>query len=621
MCILFYLIMHLILSSIEDEDDDEEDEDEDEDSYDDDSDSNGNETRSARIKTEATSSDVTQGKKKKKKKKRIRKLDAQLDEDDLLLIRESKGEDVSYEEARRREAAEEALKRKEEAERKRRTVVAQTEKELRKGLFNEDDDFEEESSKGTKQKEAYLSKSQQQQKQKQQQQRHKQSRAEDEFDEDALDDFIEDDIGDDVEDDYGTTGMRRRRRNHGWGYDDDDDLDYGGAARGGRISEAQWNEANEIFGIDYANVIGGIGGEGEEHDAEWSSKKHRYREQGVGVDMAGESEEEEEEEEEGSEGEALFGSDEDVPSRREAAKQRRLAREKQKQQRNQQRLERNAEKRRALLRRAYEPIVLVENFCTPMDDEIRKKDVPERFQIMSSSSRMSDFDTVEEDADALEESSMWIMAKIPEIATEFFSTTSASDKEKNINAMQTDEIELLKHQKDILESIQCAVKYMKQEKLEPEFIRMYRQDYVTSKAVREHLYDVMDQNIEWNKVQHLRVKAENLLTNFASTASKYQVSTTTLQESSNTTEADEALNIARERLNDAVRQEARASEELQRFQQENQTHLEDDNSDADDLFGESDEDGVRFLCSQNFYGFLISCDIVGSKPSILFCNR
>jgi transcription elongation factor SPT6 len=238
-----------------------------------------------------------------------------------------------------------------------------------------------------------------------------------------------------------------------------------------------------------------------------------------------------------------------------------------------------------------------------MDDEIRKKDIPERFQIMTSSSRMSDFDAIEEDADALEERAMWIMAKIPEIATEFFSTTSASDNDNSINAMQTDEIELLKHQKDILESIQCALKYMKQEKLEPEFIRKYRQDYVTSKAVREHLYDILDQNIEWNKVQLLRIKAENLLANFASTASKYQLSTSTMHESSNSKEADDALNIARERLDEAVRQEARASEELKRFQQENQTHLEDENSDADDLFGESDEDGVRKFISTNLYGF------------------
>jgi transcription elongation factor SPT6 len=593
---IFIFILHSNPSPIDD-DEEEEEEDDEEDSDDDDSDSNASETRSAKIKTRAAS-DMTLG--KKKKKKRIRKLDAQLDEDDLLLIRESKGEDVSYEEARRRAAAEEALKRKEETERKRRTVVAQTEKELRKGLFNEEDDFVEESSKGTRQIDNYSRKSKQQQKT-QQRQRHKPSRAEDEFDEDALDDFIEDDIGDDVEDEYGAAGMRRQSRNRGWRYDDDDDLDFGGAARGGGISEAQWNEANEIFGIDYANVMGGVGGEGEEDDVEGSSKKHRYRERGVGVDMAGESDEDEEEEEEGSEGEDLFGSDEDVPSRREAAKQRRLAREKQKQQRNQQRLERNAEKRRALLRRAYEPIVLIENFCTPMDDEIRKKDIPERFQIMTSSSRMADFDAMEEDADALEERAMWIMAKIPEIATEFFSTTSASDN--NINTMQTDEIELLKHQKDILESIQCALKYMKQEKLEPEFIRKYRQDYVTSKAVREHLYDVLDQDTEWNKVQLLRVKAENLLANFASTASKYQLSTTTMQESNNSKEADDALNIARERLDEAVRQEARASEELKKFQQENQTHLEDENSDADDLFGESDEDGVRKFISTNFIGF------------------
>ncbi len=498
------------------------------------------------------------------------------------MIRESKGEDVSFEQARRRAAAEEALKRKEEAERKRRTVVAQSEKELRKGLFNEEDDFVEDS-RAAKRKDY----------KKQQQKQYKTPRAEDEFDEDALDDFIEDDIGDGADDDYGAGGIRRRRRARGWGFDDDDDVDFGGVSRamgGGGISEAQWNEANEIFGIDYANVIGGVeGDEEEEGEDAWSRKKKPYREQGVGVDMVGESEEEVSE---GSEGEDLFGSDDDMPTRKEAAKQRRLAREKEKQQRNQQRLERNAEKRRALLRRAYEPIVLIENFCTPMDDEIRKKDIPERFQLMSTS-RLLDLDAVEEDADALEERAMWIMAKIPAIATEFFSS-AASDNNNNFSAMQVDEIELLKHQKDILESIQCALKYMKKEKLEPEFIRKYRQDYVTSKAVRDHLYDVMDQNVEWNKIQLLRGKAENLLTNFASTALKYQAASQP-SDINNNFGSDDTLNIAREKLEEAIRQEARATEELRLFQQENQVHLEDENSDADDLFGDNDEDGVRRL--------------------------
>jgi len=113
-----------------------------------------------------------------------------------------------------------------------------------------------------------------------------------------------------------------------------------------------------------------------------------------------------------------------------------------------------------------------------------------------------------------------------------------------------------------------------------------------SKAVREHLYDVIDRNAEWNKIQHLQNKGDTLLTNLASTAKKYQGSSSNVQGRSHVA-GEESLNVAREKLEEAVKQEAEATEELQLFQEENQAHLEDDNSDADDLFGDEEEDELK----------------------------
>ena len=494
--------------------------------------------------------------------------------------------------------AAEAAARKEEEARRRRTVVAQSERELRKGLFNDEED-EESGGAAPKQRKGLsnnrtIKKSDR-------------PSAADEFDEDAMDDFIEDDIG--GEDDY---GARRRRRTTGWGFDEDDDVGVFGASRGAGISEAQWNEANEIFGMEYSNILG-EGGLGAEQDDDVGKeealgllkkrkkKKDRYRERGVGVDMAGESESEESESDEDLKEETdedLFASDDEGEggaSRelKEAAKQRRQAREAWRQQRRQQRLERKAEKRRALLRRAYEPIVLVEHFCTPMDDEIRKRDIPERFQLAKT---LDVYVAQEEDADTAEEKAMWIMARIPAVAAEFFSTTT------NADTMPPDDSGLLEHQRDILESIQCALKYMTKEKLEPEFIRKYRVDYVTSKAVRENLYDIIDQKAEWNKMQFLRNKADSLLTNFSATARNFQGESSNENKLLCQSSFLEELDVARERLEMAVKQEAGAAEELTLFQEENKLHLEDDNNDVDeDLFGEDEESEVRSKLLSNAF--------------------
>ena len=57
------------------------------------------------------------------------------------------------------------------------------------------------------------------------------------FDEDAMDDFIDDDVG---------AGVRSAYR--------DDDNGMGGS---GGVSKAQINEANDIFGEDFFNIIRG----------------------------------------------------------------------------------------------------------------------------------------------------------------------------------------------------------------------------------------------------------------------------------------------------------------------------------------------------------------------------
>jgi|GWRWMinimDraft_6_1066014.scaffolds.fasta_scaffold55080_2 HPt (histidine-containing phosphotransfer) domain-containing protein len=83
-----------------------------------------------------------------------------------------------------------------------------------------------------------------------------------------------------------------------------------------------------------------------------------------------------------------------------------------------------------------------------------------------------------------------------------------------------------------------------------------------SKAVREHLYDAVDRNAEWNKIQHLQNKGDTLLTNLASTAKKYQGSSSNVQGRSHMT-GEESLNVAREKLEDAVKQ-GNLTKDLQR---------------------------------------------------------
>ena len=89
---------------------------------------------------------------------------------------------------------------------------------------------------------------------------------------------------------------------------------------------------------------------------------------------------------------------------------------------------RRAERRKAKLRRAFEPVHLVEKFCTDRDDKMRAADNPERyygwdpFPLLGDALDPQGSKRKESHAEPEEkEQAMWIIGRIPEIASEFFS--------------------------------------------------------------------------------------------------------------------------------------------------------------------------------------------------------
>jgi hypothetical protein len=64
----------------------------------------------------------------------------------------------------------------------------------------------------------------------------------------------------------------------------------------------------------------------------------------------------------------------------------------------------------------------------------------------------------------------------------------------------------------VLTSIIYALCYISTERLEPEFIRRYRQDVVSSAAVWENPHSVMDEDGEWERMTDAQSKIEGILT-------------------------------------------------------------------------------------------------------------
>lgn len=439
--------------------------------------------------------------KRLKKVRKLKDLD-RLDEDDLALIQESQQVD-------RPPRPEEHVVPK--------SVVAKTAEELRKGLFDDEDDT------ATARPADKV------------QPKKPQERI-DHYDEDGMEDFIDDDIGDQGE----IMASERRSR-----YDDGDEE--------GGVNAAQLTEASEIFGADYLDFM-----EGDHDEDELLGKR------GV-LGLEPESDEE------GlSDDEDLFGEDDDDDDegmggdgqRAEAMRLKREKRKIAKAERRRQGMAKKAEKRKAQLRRVFEPVQLVENFCTERDDEIRQADVPERLFDFATPFYGSNEDglTEQEEAQAL-----WIASRIPAIHNELLAAPSPSLKRK------------------VLEAIAAALRFVHRDRLEPAFIKMYRKDYVTSPAVLDNLYLIMDEDGEWNRVIQARDKVSALLADLNRQVGDVDAGVD-LQKLE---ELQQELEDARLKLDEVAKQESVVKADLEAL-----GNVDDD--DDDELFGDDgDKDEVR----------------------------
>jgi transcription elongation factor SPT6 len=452
--------------------------------------------------------------KRLKKVRKMKDLD-HLDDEDLALIQEAQQVD--------RPDAEEP-----QPQQHAKSVVAKTAEELRKGLFDDDEDAAGGSGAGG----AATSRPAQDR---------QQVRVE-RYDEDGMDDFIEDDIGN-----QGEILASERRA----GYEEEDE-----------VNEAQLTEASEIFGADYLDFM-----EGDQREEEQLMGKSRWRERGGGADLGGD----ESDDDLLSEDEDLFGDDDDEEDeddvdsgqRAEAIRLKREKRKLAKAERRRQSLVKKAAKRKAQLRRVFEPVQLVENFCTERDDDIRQKDVPERLYDLDTPFYGSETDGLTEQE---ERQARWIAARIHDVALELSSASMEYEKRR------------------VLESIAAALRFVHRDKLEPAFIRMYRRDYVTSPSVLAKLYEVLDEDGEWNRLNAAMDKVDDLIKDFG-------------KKSSGAVDDDvdlEALEQLRQELKEAqTKAEETAKQESVVKSDLDALGTVDDDDDDDELFGdEGDKDEV-----------------------------
>lgn len=456
----------------------------------------------------------------KKKRVKKKKTNLELAEEDLDLIAEARGD--TEREAIRREREEAA----------RKTVFGRDQDELHKGLFNDSDEDDDAAATATLKQAP-------------------QRRMVEQYDEDGMDDFIDDDLNDQQQ------IMSSARRE---AYDEE----------GAGVSEAQLNEASEIFGTDYLEFMATDDQNMDDED----DITGKYSERGVGVDLLDSEESSEDDDDD------LFGDDDGgdtvkASQKREALKLKREKRDLARQERRKAKLHQKSAKRKAQLRRAFEPVQLMENFCTDKDDEIRRMDAPERFFEWKTPFHGSTEggEITEEE----EEEAMWIIGRIPEIASEYFSPS------ENMEEME-------KREEKIMSSVIHALRLLHVEKLEPIFIKRYREDVVTSPAVRKNLYKVMDEDAEYDTMVSARTKVGAVLENIMRDV---ETDEATGAEADFVQKLESDLRQADQKLEEAATQESDIKTEIEQVSAKDDNAMDDDDDD-DELFGDDDED-VSFM--------------------------
>lgn len=469
------------------------------------------------------SDDEAPGKGEGRKLKKVKRMRDQLLDDDLDLVREAQGGSRIDREA---EIAAEEQRREE--------IRARNADELRRGLFDDDGTGEVAAAEEKKPKAPRRPRG-------------------DLYDEEGMDDFIEDDL-----DNQGDIMASEYR-----GYDEDDN----------RVSDAQLHEANEIFGTDYLEFMEG-GGQ-EEDEEELMGKRE-------GISYGFESEDDISDDDDAD----LFGDDEDGGGQKtEALKLKREKKRLDKAERRREAQKKRAEKRKAQLRRVFEPVQLVENFCTDRDDQIRQTDVPERFY--DDREHLACSEIIETDkpiTDAEEKHAKWMVTRVPDIRAEY---TVADEETK----------------RTIIESVAFAFRFMREPQyLEPAFIKRYRKDYVTSPAVRENLYVLFDEDKEWKRIQNARAKVADLVKHITDAA---EVDKSKGSDSNRITELKTELQAAKQQVDDNEAEVATVKAEIEA--------LSKADDDDDELFGDDDdkeevstarlgtEHRFLFLVSHNFF--------------------
>jgi transcription elongation factor SPT6 len=259
-------------------------------------------------------------------------------------------------------------------------------------------------------------------------------------------------------------------------------------------------------------------------------------------------------------------------------------------------------KRKAKLRRAFEPVQLVENFCTERDDDIRQVDSPERFydwlesKTASSKGRAAPLAIGEKLTMDEQEQAQWIVGKIPEIQSEFYAISASNLLTPGADTSIIDDDEILRKENAIVESIVNALRYMRGEKLEPDFIKRYRKDYVTSPAVRANLYRIMDEDAEWERMTEARLKIDVVLSEMNADLKSQGQDATGMESNTAVSKLREELKAAQEQLDETVKDEERVKVELAGLGKSGDKEMKDKEEDDDELFGDDDDEDEAVSC-------------------------
>ena len=125
-------------------------------------------------------------------------------------------------------------------------------------------------------------------------------------------------------------------------------------------------------------------------------------------------------------------------------------------------------------------------------------------------------------------------------------------------------------------------------------------DIVTSPAVRDNLYRIMDEDSEWERMTEARTKIEGVLQSFKEEEEEGSGGGKGGPEVERASRLKEQFKVAEEKLNDTVEQERKVQEQLDELEKPKEKGGDDDDDD-DDLFGDDDdEDDEAVSLSRHF---------------------